>query len=298
MAQLPEDTAPATDRLHSVRRSLAMLEALAARPAGASPKELSQALGMHLSTSYRLLNTFVAGGYAVRSPEDGLFRLGARVAYLHQGYLASVRPLPAALPFVHALQLATGETTMLAQAEGDDVVATGVAAGSRPGAYPPVHVGLAITAHAVAAGKVLLAELPAVQLDAYIARQMARSEAPFPLRRPDTLRADLARIRRDGYALDRGDGHPDVCCIATPVRDLAGAVNASITILAPCNRFRQEEATLIAVIRAVTGAIGSLQESVSSNGHGDAIRIESGAAPPAPIEAALAAINAAMSRVG
>src|SRR4051812_28672750 len=118
------------DRLQSVRRALGLLEALAVRPGGATPKELSQALELHLSTCYRLLNTLVAGGYALRSTSDGLFRLGPRVAYLHHHYLAANQPPAAVVPFVHALQLATGETTMLTQLEGDDIVATQIVKGS------------------------------------------------------------------------------------------------------------------------------------------------------------------------
>lgn len=286
------------DRLRSVRRSLAMLEALAVRPAGASPKELSQALGVHLSTSYRLLNTLVMGGYVLRGPGNGLFRLGSRVAFLHNGYLASMRPLPSALPFVHALQLATGETTMLAQLEGDDVVAMAVVAGSRPLAYPAIHVGTAIAAHAVAAGKILLAGLPGAQIDAYIARQMARLEAPFPLSGPNALRTELAQMRRDGYAIDRGAGHPEVCCIAAPILDHLGTVSAAFSILAPCARFTREEPALIAIILAVTGAVATLQEDVTPPNSRDASgETEPGAAAQAAIQAALASINAAMSRV-
>jgi hypothetical protein len=49
-----------------------------------TPKALSQALGVPLSTCYRLLNSLVAGGSAIRNLDDGLYRLGSRVAYLHQ----------------------------------------------------------------------------------------------------------------------------------------------------------------------------------------------------------------------
>src|SRR5262245_23980941 len=124
-----DPTASEPEQLQTVRRALAVLEALAARPAGATPKELSQALGLHLSSCYRLLNALVDAGYAARY--DGLFRVGARVAYVHHGFLESVQPPPGVIPFVHALQLATGETSMLNQLEGDNVMATVTVAGNR-----------------------------------------------------------------------------------------------------------------------------------------------------------------------
>ena len=212
-------SASATDRLHSVKRALAVLEAMAARPDGATPKELSQALGLHLSTCYRLLNTLVAAGYAAHS-SNGLFRLGPRVAYLHNGYLAALRPHPSTLLFVHALQLATGETVMFNQLEGDDVVITATVAGSRPDSYPPGYAGMAVPAHVLAPGRVLLAGLPAAQLEAYLTRCVTSPGiSPFPATTPAALREELARIRLAGYTLDRGEGNRDVCCVAAPVGD-------------------------------------------------------------------------------
>src|SRR3712207_6074549 len=118
MATRSGDRASETDLTRSVHRALAVLETLAARPSGSTPKELSQVLGIHLSTSYRLLNTLAAAGYVVRLPRSGLFRLGRRVAYLHHGYLAALTPAEETLAFLHALQMATGETVMLNQLDG------------------------------------------------------------------------------------------------------------------------------------------------------------------------------------
>jgi DNA-binding IclR family transcriptional regulator len=289
---------PEGDRLQSVKRSLAVLEALAVRPNGATPKEISQALDLHLSTSYRLLNTLAAAGYAVRCQGGGLFRLGPRIAFLHHGYLTALRPPAEALPFVHALQLATGETAMLGQLEGDDVVVTAVVAGSRPGAFPPGYIGLAAPAHAVAAGRALLAWLPAAQLDAYLARYVMASASPFPLTNPNALRAELAGIRQTGYALDRG-GHPDVCCIAAPIVDRDDVVASSITTLAPCARFLREEPALVTVILAVARAIGALQPAVVTRDDRDgADLVEPEVATQERIEAALAMVSEVMSRVG
>jgi IclR family acetate operon transcriptional repressor len=290
--------APRTERLHSVKRTLAVLEALAARPNGATPKELSQALGLHLSTSYRLLNSLAAAGYVTRSPSTGLFRLGARIAYLHHGYRMGLRPPAEAVPFVHALQLATGETAMLNQLEGDDVVCTVTVAGSRPGAFPAGYVGMAAPAHAVAAGRALLARLPAARLDAYVSRRAGMPDSPFPLPDSSALRADLASIRQTGYAIDRGDEQPEVCCVAASVGGISSA-EASLSVLIPRLRFIQDEPTLVASILAVAGAVGALQSALPPRvARADSELGEPEAATQAAIEAALASVTEMMSRVG
>jgi len=275
-----------------------LLEALAVRPGGATPKELSQALELHLSTCYRLLNTLVAGGYALRSTSDGLFRLGPRVAYLHHHYLAANQPPAAVVPFVHALQLATGETTMLTQLEGDDIVATQIVKGSRPASFPPGYVGFAAPAHTTAAGRSLLAWLSPAQIEGYIDRQTENSASPFPLTSPSRLRAELDRIRQTGYAVDPCEGHPNVGCIAVPVLSQTGIVG-SISVIAPCGRFRQEESNLITITLAVARAVSDLlTETVETNDSADVDRPESDAVNQPAIEAALATITASMSRVG
>ena len=288
-----------SERLHSVRRAFALLEALAARPSGATPKELSQALSLHLSTCYRLLNTLVNAGYAAHSASSGLFRLGPRIAYLHNGYVAALQPHPAALPFVHALQLATGETAMFNHLEGDDVVITATVAGSRPDSYPPGYAGMAVPAHVLAAGRVLLAGLPADRLEAYLTRTVTSPGIPpFPSTTPAALREELARIRLAGYAVDRGEGSPDVCCVAAPVSDGTSLIG-SIATVAPCTRFRREEPALIAVNLEVARAIGALlagaaaRDEPTDSDHGKSVD-----GVQAAIVAKLTSLADAMSRVG
>jgi IclR family pca regulon transcriptional regulator len=286
---------PVAERLHTVRRALAVLEALAARPEGATPKELSQVLRLHLSTTYRVLNTLVGTGYVTRFPGGGHFRIGPRVAYLHHGYLSGLRPPQAALPFLQALQLATGETAVLHQLEGDDVVTTAVVAGSRPDAVPTGYIGLAAPAHAMAVGRVMLAHLPSAHLEAYLSRRAASPESPFPLGSPSALRAELERIRQDGYALDRGRAHFEICCVAAPVLDREGRVVAAIATTAPCSRFKLGESTLVATILAVSRSIATLLEATPTR---DMTADAGHDAAETAARAALAMINEAMSRVG
>ena len=183
------------EQLHSGRRTLAVLETIAAQPHGVTPKQVSQTLKLHLSTCYRLLNTLLAADYVVRSPHL-LFTLGRRVAYLNDRYANSLRLRAEVRAFLHALQLATGETSMLFHLEDDAVVITAVVQGSRPGAHPGEYVGLAGPAHAFAAGRALLAGLPPAQREAAIARCELAPDLPWiPRVTPRALRDELENVR-------------------------------------------------------------------------------------------------------
>lgn len=295
MATRQAENAAGADRLHSGRRALAVLEIIATRPDGATPKDVSQALGLHLSTCYRLLNTLAAAGYAFRSPETGLFHLGRRLAYLNHCYQASLNPRPEVLAFLHALQRATGETAMLCRLEGDDVVITAVVEGNRPGAHPARYSGMAGPAHSVAVGRCLLAWLPPVQREAYLARCASIAALPWlPQANPDTLRDDLEQIRQTGYAVDRGENNPEVCCVAAPVRDDSGA-SIAVAIVGPCVRLRREEAAMTAMVIEVARTISALLKTLPER-DGAATWEEESVSRDA-IEEALATVAAAMSRV-
>jgi IclR family acetate operon transcriptional repressor len=299
MATRGAENGSGSELTRSVNRALAVLEALAARPSGATPKEISHALGIHLSTSYRLLNTLVATGYAARSPRSGLFRLGPRVAYLHHGFVTALRPPAEAVSFVHALQLATGETAILSQLEGDDAVSTAVAAGSRPGAFPPGYVGLGVPAYAIAAGRAILAWLPTPQLEAYLSRTASTPPVPpfLPLD-AEALRRELEQIRREGVAFDRGEGNPGDCCIAAPISDGTGVVGAICTI-GPCARLRREESALVAIILQVARSVSALLLGTPArDGWGGADHDAPETATQTAVEARIAIISEAMSRVG
>ena len=156
--------------LRSAARALTVMEALAAHPEGATPKTLSADLGLHLSTVYHLLATLRAAGYAVQDPESRLFRLGPRIPWLNDAFQASLRVAPWALPFLHTLCQATGETATLSRWWGEGVIVAAIAEGTRAGHIGGGFAGSASLPHLTAAGRTLLAWASARRLEAFFAR--------------------------------------------------------------------------------------------------------------------------------
>ena len=106
---------------------------------------------------------------------------------------------------------------MLAAAQGRREYALTVA----PGQRTPVHAG--------AAGKLLLAHLAAEELDFRLAQPLA-AYTPRTITEPRRLRAELARIRRAGWAQDRGESAPSIQAYAAPVADRDGRVVAAVSV--------------------------------------------------------------------
>lgn len=104
-----------------------------------------------------------------------------------------------------------------------------------PARVPPA------TAHALAASKVLVA---------FSRERRARLDARgIPL--PPGYDAELARVRRDGYALDDEEYAAGFGCVCAPIADAGGRVSAAIAISLPAARFRAERDVLVADVTDV-----------------------------------------------
>ncbi|KFF97799.1 transcriptional regulator, partial [Streptomyces scabiei] len=93
--------------------------------------------------------------------------------------------------------------------------------------------------HATAVGRAVLAHLPKQDVEELIAQGLERFTDTTPAD-PEELRAELDRIRTDGYAVNRNQFRPGVCAIAAPVLDEAGAPLASVAVSMPDSRFDDE----------------------------------------------------------
>jgi IclR family pca regulon transcriptional regulator len=79
-------------------------------------------------------------------------------------------------------------------------------------------------------GRVLLAALEPDELDAYLARADLRPLTPRAIANADELRAELARVRSQGWALVDQELEEGLRSVAVPIRDsnrVVAAVNVS-----------------------------------------------------------------------
>jgi DNA-binding IclR family transcriptional regulator len=222
----------------SFAKGLALLEALArsAKPRGVS--DLARALCLTKSNTYRLLQTLLACGFVRRRAEDGTYEASLKLWELGVQIVGRVDIRRAARPHLVRLVEATGESVHLSVLDGADVLYVDKVESSQPvRAYS--SVGGRAPAHCVATGKVLLAHAPAETLAAVL--QDLVSHTRLTITDPVVMKRELARIRKDGYAVNRGEWRESVCGVAAPMRDSRGEVVAAIGISGPAERLRPRQ---------------------------------------------------------
>lgn len=223
-------TALAKHRIPVIDRMLDMLFALEKRPNGATIRDFVDWLGMPRTTVYRILNTLQRHNVVRRSSEGG-YRLGPRLLALAASVTGDGEDFDLAalaLPHLEALSGKIGEGSKISILDDDKLLVVAVAAGAREYALT-VTPGQRLPLHSGAAGKTLLAYLPKDEVDRRVGGGLARY-TPRTITDAARLRTELARIRRQGWAQDKGEYSPNVHAFAAPILDHDGNVVAALSV--------------------------------------------------------------------
>jgi len=201
---------------------------------GMTRDEISVALNIPRSTTYRMLQTLVNESFVEQKkyqyyPGAGLYTLGLQLNSVDR-----LRPI--VRPILQHLSNATGLTSHLAIPSGYKSLLLDVCDGnslsrlaSRPGTLSPVHVS--------ATGKVFLAYLFTDDL-AVIEKELGFEKFT------DRTNSNIQEVRNEiqvtlkrGYAVDEREFSDGVRCLACPLFDMSGSVVASIGVTASVEHF-------------------------------------------------------------
>jgi DNA-binding IclR family transcriptional regulator len=194
-------------------RALAVLDAFDTAAPRLSLSEIAERSATPLATAHRLVGELTTWGALSRRP-DGRYEIGRKLWDL--GLLAPVQlELRAvALPFLLDVHTATRDTVHLAVRDGLRALYVERISGRE--SVPVVStVGGRLPLHAVAVGKVLLAAAPPDVVDSAL-RSPSR-ETPHTVVDPEQLRAQLADVRRRGFARTSEEMSPGTASVAVPV---------------------------------------------------------------------------------
>lgn len=209
----------------TVEKAIDLLERVAAAPEGIRNLELAREVGLDKSTSHRLLSTLERRGLLERDPHTRQYVLGSRVVELASG--AAINSTLAARAVLYELVALTGESASFSLLVGRTYVPVDAVHAPHEIRFA-LDLGKAYPLNAGATGKVLLAHNHAA------ARRMLTGELPRyalnTITEPARLRAELAKIRRRGYALSDGERVAGGCSIAAPVTDADGVAIGAIAV--------------------------------------------------------------------
>lgn len=240
--------------VQSVTRALALLELLTTLGGEAGVGELADGLNLPGPTIHRLLRTLAQGGYVMQLPSRR-YSLGPGLIRLGEG--ATRRLSSWAMPALRRLGETTQETVNLAVLDGD-VAAYVAQVPSKHQMRMFTEVGRRVLPHAAGVGKALLSQLPDDDVRAIVRRTGMPGYTPTTLTNEDALLAEIAGIRRRGYAIDEGEQEVGVRCYAVPVPGLA--LPLAVSISGPAGRVTLDSRKRM--VTALNDAAASLRAAV------------------------------------
>jgi DNA-binding IclR family transcriptional regulator len=218
----------------SLQRGLRLLSLFVDSQKNMSASRIVKLSGLPVSTAHRFLMNLTSAGY-LNCDGNGDYHLGIACVSLGQAALSQLDLRPLSLPYLQELNRRTRETVHLTVRFGLSAVYVEKLDSPEP---LRIHsrIGAAIPLYCTAVGKVLLAYLPAQERSAVLDRMEMRRFTSNTAGSPQELQTQLQLVRRNGYACDLEEHEAHIRCVAAPIWDHTGAVNASLSITGPAVR--------------------------------------------------------------
>lgn len=236
----------------SAARVLDVLELLSSQNAPMRLNDIAQVLELPKSSAHGLISTLLARGYVSKDSADRYaiveeFRQGFGWVGGFEALLRSV-----AQPIVEQMRDETGETVFVCVRTHDQDARLICKAVSRQ----PVRYDAAdqsrLPGYGTVMGRVLLAYQSPEIIDAYFARTELRPFNETTVTDEAAIRAELARIRHDGYGTIVDQYAVGGAGIAAPVRKMGGDVVAVFDIATVTARYEARRDEMLAA--ALRGA--------------------------------------------
>jgi len=212
---------------------LAVIRAFDARHPELTLSDVARICDLTRAAARRFLLTLCDLGY-VRT--DGrLFSLSPRVLELGYAFLSSLSLPEVAEPHLERLVAEVHESSSVSVLDGDDIVYVARVPTSRIMTVA-INVGTRFPAYATSMGRVLVAALPDDEVEAYLARVRLDPLTDRTVPTVAELRAELRRVRRQGFALVDQELEEGLRSLAAPIQDRTGTVVGALNVSVHASR--------------------------------------------------------------
>jgi DNA-binding IclR family transcriptional regulator len=249
-------TSVGTPRTQSLGRAIRLLHAVASSPAGSSASALARVTGLPRSTVARTLRTLADFGLVEEAAGAGGWVLGYELVRLGRAADPYRRLVKVAQPALIRLRDDAAESALFAVPRG------------RPGMEILLqfdaghHVGVAnwvgaeVPLHASSAGKLVLGELDQLELEDWLDSRPRASFTDKTITDGHALLAELARVRRQGWAELVDELEEGLASISVPARSPAEALVGIVGISGPTFRLgKTRRRDLLPTLRATAAEI-------------------------------------------
>src|SRR5437660_1900825 len=215
------------DYMQSLARGLQVLCAFNREQPRCTLSEIAAQTGLSRAVARRSLLTLRHLGYVAAQGRH--FYLTPRVLELGYSYLSSLDLTDLAHEPMEKLSQRVGESCSMAVLDGSEIVYVARVAVRRLMSVA-LGVGARLPAFAASMGRVLLADKSDSELSAWLRENTFRPITAHTIYKTRALRAEILKVRRQGYAFVSQELEPGLCSIAVPVRSATGLAVCGLNV--------------------------------------------------------------------
>jgi IclR family pca regulon transcriptional regulator len=241
----------------SLARGLLVIQSFTPQHPQMTISQLSVKTGLSRAAVRRCLYTLTKLGFA--AAEDGSrYALSPRMLTLSNTYSSSNPLSTAAQPILERMSAAYRESFSVGTLDGDDILYVARTTVQRVMAVD-LQIGSRLPAYCTSMGRVLLAHLPAEQLEQYLARVVLTPHTSRTVNSTEKLSLILRNVRRNGYALVDQEYEVGLRSLAVPVYAPSGRVVATINLSgsAPRMPVYEMQTRYLPVLRSAASELGT-----------------------------------------
>ncbi|RYE33500.1 MAG: IclR family transcriptional regulator [Hyphomicrobiales bacterium] len=213
----------------SLERGFAVLEAVGNERRDVGVTEIAAKTGLDKSAAQRFAFTLHALGYLEKDPATRRFRLSRRVLGLAHAYLRADPLVELATPYLADLRQASQKRVDLSLLDGFDIVYV-VRLQSQREAFGATVVGRRIPAFCSSGGRAMLASLPEDDARTLVEHSTRTPLTPHTITDIEAVMAEIARARRDGFAVCVQEALMGEIVVAAAVVDMQGRPRGAVHI--------------------------------------------------------------------
>ena len=224
----------------SLKKALDILEVMVDLTAPARLQDIAQKADMSPSTVLRFLNTFIDFGYAKQDPDTSLYYLTLKLADLGNRNRINYPFQGSLRKYIKDIATHFNESSSLCIEDNMQMVYIATEEGPAHMLQTLSRIGRIAPMHSTGVGKIFLTQYSDTKLDELVKKRGLAKLTEKTITSLPELKAEIEKVRKQGYAFDEEECEIGVRCVAVPIKEYSGKIVAAMSISAPITRLTYE----------------------------------------------------------
>ena len=224
----------------SLKKALDILEVMVDLTAPARLQDIAQKADMSPSTVLRFLNTFIDFGYAKQDPDTSLYYLTLKLADLGNRNRINYPFQGSLRKYIKDIATHFNESSSLCIEDNMQMVYIATEEGPAHMLQTLSRIGRIAPMHSTGVGKIFLTQYSDTKLDELVKKRGLTKLTEKTITALPELKAEIDKVRKQGYAVDEEECEIGVRCVAVPIKEYSGKIVAAMSISAPITRLTYE----------------------------------------------------------